>query len=141
MESQVAPIFTHNQCEPIVARLHQQKYGKAFEEKQVVCRAKGKKGEGFLAVIFPRKAGEPEPVIEPWADGAGAKIAWRGETRFVLLDSVEREVNADRIKAQAGALVCKTVGGKVASLTLMAGGSAEATSAKAVVAQLLPGLK
>lgn len=107
----------------------------------MVCRAKGKKGEGFLAVIFPRKAGEPEPVIESWADGAGAKIAWKGETHFVLLDTREREVNADGIKAQAGALVCKTANGKVASLTLLAGGTAEAAGATAVVAQPLPGLK
>jgi len=133
--------FTHNECEPIVGRLHRQKYGKAFEEKQLVCRAKGKKSEGFLAVIFPRKAGESEPVIESWADGAGAKIAWKGETHFVLLDTKEGEVNADGVKAKAGALVCKTAGGKVASLTLLAGGTAEATGATAVVAQPLPGLK
>ncbi|MFN9223290.1 MAG: hypothetical protein ACK6D6_14380 [Planctomyces sp.] len=133
--------FTHNQCEPNVSHIHQQKYGKGFEEKQVVCRAKGKKGEGFLAVIFPRKAGEPEPVIESWAGGAGAKIAWKGETHYVLLDTKEREVNADGIKAKAGALVCKTAGGKATSLTLLAGGTAEAAGAKTVTAQPLPGLK
>jgi hypothetical protein len=121
--------------ESIVGHLHQQKYRKAFEEEQVVCRARGKKGEGFLTVIFPRKAGEPEPVIESWADGAGAKIAWKGETHYVLLDTVEREVNANGIKARTGALVCKTAGGNVASLTLLAGG------AKPAVAQPLPGLK
>jgi hypothetical protein len=124
-----------------VARLHQQKYGKAFEETQVVCRARGRKGEGFLAVIFPRTADEPEPLIEPWAGGAGAKIAWKGETHFVLLDTKECEVNADGIEARTGALVCKTVGGKVVSLTLLAAGTAEATGAKAVIAQPLPGLK
>ncbi|MFN9236010.1 MAG: hypothetical protein ACK6D4_15355, partial [Planctomyces sp.] len=133
--------FTHNQCEPNVSHIHQQKYGTGFEEKQVVCRAKGKKGEGFLAVIFPRKAGEPEPVIESWAGGAGAKIAWKGETHYVLLDTKEREVNADGIKAKAGALVCKTAGGKATSLTLLAGGTAEAAGAKTVTAQPLPGLK
>jgi hypothetical protein len=133
--------FTHKECEPIVGQLHQQKYGKPFEEKQVVCRAKGKQGEGFLAVIFPRKAGEPEPTIQSWADGAGAKITWKGETHYVLLDTQEREVNADGIQAKASALVCKTAGAKVTSLTLLVGGTAEAGGAKAAVAQPLPGLK
>jgi hypothetical protein len=81
-----------------VGHLHQQKYGKAFEEKQVVCRARGKKGEGFLTVIFPRKAGEPEPVIESWADRSqsfpygkesegrhGCQRAGRGQNRFPRL--------------------------------------------------------
>ncbi|MFN5900138.1 MAG: hypothetical protein ACK45A_18300, partial [Planctomyces sp.] len=60
---------------------------------------------------------------------------------YVLLDTKEREVNADGIKAKAGALVCKTAGGKATSLTLLAGGTAEAAGAKTVTAQPLPGLK
>jgi len=48
-------------------------------------------------------------------------------------------VNADDIQARAGAMVCKTAGGKVMSLTLLAGGTAAMAGAEAVVAQPLPG--
>jgi hypothetical protein len=50
-------------------------------------------------------------------------------------------VNADGVRARTGALACRAAGGNAASLTLLAGGTAEATGAKASVAQPLPGLK
>ena len=131
--------FTHDQCENIVGARFQQKYGKRFEEKTVLCRAEGRKGEGFLVVLFPYKTDEEKPKVEPWANGAGAKITWKNETHFVLLDTVDREINADGVQGKASAFVFKTAGGKPQSLCLLTAGAVAAAGVKPVVATALPG--
>lgn len=100
--------FTHTNCEGIVSGLHQQKYGKPFSEKQVLARIEGQKGQGFLVTIFPRKADEPAPTVEPWLGGQGVKVTWQGETQYVLLSLTPQTVKADGIAGSAACLVVKT---------------------------------
>ena len=140
--------FTHDQCEGIVGAAYGKKYGKRFEEKTVLCRAEGRKDQGFLVVLFPYQADEDKPTVEPWANGAGAKIAWKGETHYVLLDVAEREVKADGVEAKASALVVKAKDAKNAALALPAGGEAKfgklklrSDAGKPAAAQLVDGDK
>ena len=114
--------FTHGQCEGVVNQRHGQKYGKAFSETQVAARVVGKKGEGFLVVVFPYKADEDRPAIERWQ--GGVKVTWKGETHYVLLDMGEKPVDADGIKARASCLVVKRKDDKNVSIALPAGGAA-----------------
>jgi hypothetical protein len=116
--------FIHDQCEPIVGGIHRQRYGTAFEEKQVVCRVEGRKDQGFLAVIFPRKAGEPAPAIGPWLGGRGVEVSWKGETHRVLLDLEDGEARAEALSARASCLVLKSKGKEGFELDLPAGGKA-----------------
>jgi len=116
--------FTHDQCEPIVGHIHRRKYKKRFTETTKLCRVEGRKDEGFLVVIFPYKTGEQRPGIESWAGGAGAKITWKGQTHYVLLDTKTHRVDADGVKAETSALVVKVTDANNASLTLPAGGKA-----------------
>jgi hypothetical protein len=118
--------FVHDQCEPIVSGLHREKTGKTFSEKQVLCRAEGQKGQGFLVVLFPYRQGEPRPTVEPWLGEAGAKVTWQGETHYVLLDTREHDVDAAGVKGRASCVVLKQTDAKNWSLTLPAGGTAKA---------------
>jgi hypothetical protein len=113
--------FTHNQCEGIVAQRHQQKFSKPFSETQVVARAEGEKGKGFLVVIFPYAADEERPRIEPWLDD-GVKVTWKGETHAVLLSTRNVEVNAEGLNGVTSCLVLKQPNDRDFSLTLPAGG-------------------
>ncbi len=116
--------FTNTQCEGAVGTRHQQKYGKPFSETYALCRVEGQKGQGFFVTLFPRQPDEPAPVIEKWAGEQGVKIAWKGETHYVLLDTVEREIEADGIQAKAAVLVLKVTDDKNWSLALPLGGEA-----------------
>jgi len=116
--------FTHDQCEGEVSSRHQQKFGQKFSEKQVLCRAEGQRGKGFLVVLFPRKLDEEKPILQRWQGDAGVKVSWKGETHFVLLDVDEREAEADGVRARASCLVVKARGPRDFSLALPAGGSA-----------------
>jgi hypothetical protein len=60
--------FINRECEPIISRIHQEMYGKSFEEKQALCRVEGAPGSGFLVVIFPYSQGEEPPQIQPWTN-------------------------------------------------------------------------
>ena len=115
--------FTHGQCEPIVGHRHRQKFGEAFSETQIAARVRGQKGKGFLAVIFPYKAGEEQPRIEAWQGDAGVKVSWKGETHYVLLDTKAHEINADGVKGKASCLVLKVKGEKDFCAALPAGGT------------------
>jgi hypothetical protein len=116
--------FTHRECEPIVTHLHRERHGRDFEEKQVLVRADGRAGEGFLVVIFPRRRGEERPVVEPWLGGKGVELRWRGERHRVLLDVREHEVDADGLQARTSCLVWKSRGAESFALALPAGGEA-----------------
>lgn len=116
--------FTHTECEPIVARLHPERHGRNFEEKQVLVRAEGRAGEGFLVVIFPRRRGEERPAVEPWLGGKGIEVTWRGEKHRVLLDVVDRDIDAGALRARASCLVLKARSPESFSLSLPAGGEA-----------------
>ena len=110
--------FTHDQCEPILG-------SKGFKrETQILARVEGQAGKGFLVVIFPYATDQPPPVIENWQGERGVKLTWRGQTHFVLLDSTDREVDADRIKAHAACLVVKALDDRNLSIILPAGGEA-----------------
>jgi hypothetical protein len=66
-------------------------------------------------------------VIEPWLDGRGVEVRWKGETHRVLLDVEEGEVGADGLEARTSCLVLKSMGkdGKDGfELQLPAGGKA-----------------
>ena len=116
--------FTHQECEPIVGHLYEQRYGKKFSETQRLGRAEGEPGKGFLAAIFPRRADEPQPVFERWAGDGGIKVSWKGETQYVLLDVVPRAVHANGIDATASCLIAKLTDPRNFVLSLPAGGSA-----------------
>jgi hypothetical protein len=115
-------VFVHDQCEPIVGARHRERYGESFSEKQVLCRVEGQPGQGFLVVLFPYAAGAARPSVEPWLDGAGAKIVWNGETHYVMLDTREHDIDRDGIRARASALVVKVRDAKNAAAVLPAGG-------------------
>ena len=115
--------FVNKECEPIVSRLHQQRHGKPFEEKQALCRVEGSPGKGFFVVIFPYKKGGEAPSVQAWAGEAGVKVTWKGETHYVLLEMADREVNADGLQARASATVLKTRAQDF-SLSLPVGGKA-----------------
>lgn len=117
--------FVHDQCEPIVSTRHRERQGKAFSEKQLLCRIEGQKGKGFLVVLFPYKQGEERPLIAPWAGDAGVRVSWKGETHYIVLDTREHEVSADGINAKASALVVKVKDTENASVSLPAGGTAQ----------------
>ena len=114
--------FVHDQCEPIVAGRHQAKFGKAFSEKQVLCRVEGQNNQGFLVVLFPYKPDEPRPVIENWEGAKGVRVAWKGETHYILFDTRQHEIDADGIEARADCLVIKVMNGENFTLDLPAGG-------------------
>jgi len=103
--------FTHNQCEPIVSQRHRKKYGRAFTETIKLCRVEGQRDQGFLVVVFPYRAGEERPTIERWAGGAGAKISWKGETHYVVLDVTPHQINSEGLKGEASVLVAKVKDG------------------------------
>jgi len=86
----------------------------------VLCRVEGQNNEGFLVVLFPYESGGQKPVVEAWSGGAGAKISWKGETHYVILDVREHDVNAGGISARASALVVKQRQGE-SSLVLLDG--------------------
>jgi hypothetical protein len=116
--------FIHDQCEPIVGQRHRAKFGKSFSEKQVLCRVEGQKGQGFLVALFPYKSDEPRPTIENWQGEKGIKVAWKGETHYILLDTQEHEIDADGIKARAACLIVKVTDAQNFTLGLPAGGQA-----------------
>ena len=88
------------------------------------------KDQGFLVVIFPYQASEERPTIEGWAGGAGAKISWKGETHYVVLDARPHKINAEGLKGEASVLVAKAKGG-TKSLSLPLNEAASFGSAKA----------
>ncbi|MHB9134101.1 MAG: hypothetical protein ACYDBB_23775 [Armatimonadota bacterium] len=110
--------FTHDQCEPEVK-------GRGFTtEKQVLARIDGQPGKGFLVTIFPRKADEPQPIVQPWMGDLGTKVTWQGETHYILLDTAVHDINTDGIKANASSLVVKVKDAKNYCISLPAGGTA-----------------
>ncbi len=117
-------MFTNTQCEGAVGGRHQEKFKKPFSETYALCRVEGQKGQGFLVILFPRKPDEPTPVIEKWAGESGVKVTWKGETHYILLDTVERDVKADGIQAKAAALVVKVTDDTTYSIALPLGGVA-----------------
>ncbi len=116
--------FVNTQCEPDVSVLHQAKHDKLFSEQYVLSRAEGQKGCGFLVVVFPRRADEPRPAVEPWLGGQGVKVAWKGETHFVLLDTAEQVIDADGIVGKASTVVVKIADKDTYSISLPVGGEA-----------------
>ena len=116
--------FTNKECESVVGGRYAAKHGKPFSETYALCRVEGQKGQGFFVVLFPRKPDEPAPVIEPWAGDRGVKVAWKGETHHVLLDTREQPLAADGLDAKAAAIVLKSTDDKNWSLALPLGGAA-----------------
>ena len=111
--------FTHDQCEPIIKGLQPD-----FRETQVCARVEGQKGQGFLYVVFPRRADEPPPAIESWQGDKGVKVAWGQETHYVLLETTEREVAAGGIAVRASCAVIKVKDPRTFTIALPAGGKA-----------------
>src|SRR5262249_33980973 len=116
--------FTHDQREPIVSGIVASR-GQSFREKQVVARIEGERGRGFLVVAFPRKANEPRAEATPWLDGKGGKVAWKGQTHHVLLDTRPRSIDDEGIRGETSCLVLKTQGPRSAIVSLPAGGEIE----------------
>jgi hypothetical protein len=130
--------FTHDQCEPIVGRIHRERYGKAFSEKLVLGRAEGQKDQGFLVALFPCHENEPRPTIERWLGGSGVKVTWKDQTHYVLLDTAVRQVDANGIRAKTSALVAKFQSGRPVSITLPAGGTGSASELQVAAKESQP---
>lgn len=79
---------------------------------------------GFLLVLFPCAADDPRPTIENWQGDQGVKIAWKGETHYVLLANDDHEIEADGVTARAACLVVKVTDDRNFTLSLPAGGRA-----------------
>lgn len=114
--------FTSKECEGIVGGRYQAKAGKPFSETYALARVEGRKGEGFLVTVVPRRADEPPATVEPWAGGKGVKVSAQGQTHFVLLGGQPQSLDADGIKAEAAALVVKVTDETHATLALPLGG-------------------
>ncbi|MHB8954848.1 MAG: hypothetical protein ACYC4U_17900 [Pirellulaceae bacterium] len=116
--------FVHDQCEPIVGARHAARFGTPFSEKQTACRVEGQPAQGFLVVLFPYAKDDPRPTIENWQGDHGVKIAWKGESHYVLLANDDQEIDADGVTARAACLVVKVTDDRNFALSLPAGGRA-----------------
>jgi len=116
--------FTHDQCEPIIMGISNGR-GEQFHEKQVLARVEGEKGQGFLVVVLPHRADEPQAEVSSWMDGNGVTVTWKGETHHVLLDVKSRIIDEREIRGETSCLVFKTRGSGSAIVSLPAGGECE----------------
>jgi hypothetical protein len=114
--------FTTKECESIVGARSQSISGKPFSETYALARMEGRKGEGFLVTLVPRKADEPPAQVEPWAGGKGVKVTAQGQTHYILLGPEPQLIEADGIKAEAAAVVVKVIDATRAVLSLPLGG-------------------
>lgn len=114
--------FTTKECEPIVGARSQAVSGKPFSETYALARVEGRKGEGFLVTLVPRKADEPPAKVDPWAGGKGVKVTAQGQTHYILLGTQPQSIDADGINAEAAAVVVKVIDGTRAVLSLPLGG-------------------
>lgn len=104
--------------------------GNGLEENQKVARVFGKPdGGGFRVVLHPRKGNEPRPVVDLVGEGKLARIAFPGETHWVLLAKETVEASDGPVRAKGTAAVIRRKGNGATSLTLLAPGKIECAGA------------
>ena len=104
-----------------------------MEENQKLVRIYGPHGgQGFLAVLYPRKANEPEPEpkVESLADGKLAKLTLPDQTHWILLSKEPVTVTDGPVKLAGTAVVVKRWNDGRVLVTLLAAGQAECGDVK-----------
>jgi len=119
------PIMSHNfmYLQPLWMQVNGKR---VFEERQICARIPQPAGQGYFAVLYPRKhEGEPVPAYAAWADGAGAKLTLPEEMHYVLLASAPVQVKDGDVAADAAVALVKRSKDRV-TLTLIQGQSIRA---------------
>jgi hypothetical protein len=97
-----------------------------MEENQKLARLYGPRGgQGFLAVLYPRKANEPEPKVESLANGKLVKLTLPDQTHWILLSKEPVTVSDGAVKLTGTAAVAKRWHDGKVEVTLLAEGRAE----------------
>lgn len=97
-----------------------------LEENQRLARICGPRGgQRFLAVLYPRKANEPEPKVESLANGTLVKLTLPDQTHWILLSKEPATVSDGAVKLTGTAAVAKRWNDRKAEVTLLAEGKAE----------------
>jgi hypothetical protein len=97
-----------------------------LEENQKLARVYAPRGgKAFLAVMFPRKANEPEPKVESLANGKLVKLTLPDQTHWILLSKEPATVSDGAVTLTGTAAVAKRWNGGKAEVTLWAEGKAE----------------
>ena len=87
-------------------------------------------GQGFLAVLYPRKANEPEPKVESLADGKLVKLTLPDQTHWILLSKEPVTVTDGPVKLAGTAVVVKRWNDGRVLVNLLAAGQAECSDVK-----------
>jgi hypothetical protein len=97
-----------------------------MEESQKLARMYGPRGgEGFLAVLYPRKMNEPEPQVESLANGTLVKLTLPDQTHWILLSKEPVTVSDGPVTLTGTAAVLKRWQDGQVEVTLLAEGRAE----------------
>jgi hypothetical protein len=97
-----------------------------LEENQKLARLYGPRGgQGFLAVLYPRKANEPAPKVESLANGKLVKLTLPDQTHWILLSKEPATASDGPVKLAGTAAVAKRWHDGKAEVTLLAEGKAE----------------
>ncbi len=97
-----------------------------MEENQKLARVHGPRGgQGFLAVLYPRKPDEPEPRVESLADGRLVKLSLPDQTHWVLLSREPADVSDGPVRLSGTAALAKRWQDGRVNVTLLAPGRAE----------------
>jgi hypothetical protein len=102
-----------------------------MEENQTLARVYGPRGgQGFLAVLYPRKADEPEPKVELVAGGKLVKVTLPDQTHWILLSKEPVEVNDGPLTLSGTVAVAKRWNDGRVLVSLLAAGAAECGNVK-----------
>ena len=97
-----------------------------LEENQKLARVYGPRGaKGFVVVLYPRKANEPEPKADLVANGKLVKITLPDQTHWILLSREFASVTDGPVKLAGTSVVAKRWNDGRAEVTLLAAGKAE----------------
>jgi hypothetical protein len=96
---------------------------RGLEENQKLARVYGPRGgQGFLAVLYPRKPNEPEPQVETLADGRLVKLSLPDQTHWILLSREAIDVADGPVKISGTTAVVKRWSDGRVAVTLLAKG-------------------
>ena len=84
--------------------------GVAFEERQKLLRVKQGPGGGYLAVLYPRMAGEAPPQVQA-LEGAGAKVVTPLGTDLALLLAAAGNVTVEGTTLEGSAATVRRLNG------------------------------
>ncbi len=97
-----------------------------LEENQKLARIHGPRGgQGFLTVLYPRKANEPEPRVESLANGRLVKLTLPDQTHWLMLGKDPATVSDGAVSFTGTAAVAKRWRDGRVEVTLLAPGRVE----------------